>query len=51
MCKDPLVIYNSDAHTAEDIGSAGGAATVEDALVRELGAARALLRHIMESAK
>ena len=51
MCADPLVIYNSDAHMAENIGCAGGAATVDDALVRELGAARALLRYIADAAK
>ncbi|MBQ5809816.1 MAG: PHP domain-containing protein [Clostridia bacterium] len=51
MCADPLVIYNSDAHQAESIGCAGGAATVDDALVSELGAASALLRYIAESSK
>ena len=51
MCADPLVIYNSDAHQAESIGCAGGAATVDDALVSELGAASALLRYIADAAK
>ena len=51
MCADPLVIYNSDAHQAESIGCAGGAATVDDALVSELGAASALLRYIAEASK
>ncbi len=49
MCRDPLVIYNSDAHIAENIGTAGGAATIDDAMVKELGTASALLRYIAEA--
>lgn len=51
MRPNPLVIYNSDAHYAEHIGSAGGAANIDDELIRELGAASALLRYISEGVK
>lgn len=51
MCKDPIVIYNSDAHIAENIGIAGGGATIDDDAVKELGAARALLQYIAGNLK
>jgi len=51
MVKRSVILYNSDAHMAEDIGSAGGAVTLDDDEVRELGAASALLNHIIKGTK
>jgi hypothetical protein len=51
MRRDPLIIYNSDAHVAESIGTAGGAATVDDAVIKEIGPASALLKYISNGIK
>ncbi|MBR2454215.1 MAG: PHP domain-containing protein [Clostridia bacterium] len=50
MTADPLIIYNSDAHFAEDIGSAGGTLTLDDGEIEKYGLAGAFFRHLKNRA-
>ena len=50
MTAEPLILYNSDAHFAEDIGSAGGTITLDDGEIERYGLAGAFIRHIKNRA-